>query len=72
MMLSLLALPCEGHLYQVLQIFSHLRKYHNAEMVYDPSDPTINHDRFEWKDWTSSKFGNIDEEEELPPRMPNP
>ncbi len=57
---------------QVLQIFSYLRKYHNTEMVFDPSDPVIGDARFERKDWTSSEFGHIDGEEELPPRMPQP
>ena len=42
MVSSHLALPREGHLSQVLQIFSHLQKYHNSEMVFDPSDPVIN------------------------------
>ncbi len=72
MMSSHLALPREGHLTQVLQIFSYLRKYHNTEMVFDPSDPVIDDARFERKDWTSSEFGHIDGEEELPPRMPQP
>ena len=39
MMSSHLALPREGHLEQVLHIFAYLKKYHNTELVYDPSDP---------------------------------
>ena len=70
MMSSHLALPREGHLSQVLHIFAHLKKYHNTKMVYDPSDPVIDSARFERKDWTSSEFGHIDGEEELPPGMP--
>jgi hypothetical protein len=38
---SHLALPREGHLAQVLHIFAYLKKYHNTEMVFDPSDPVI-------------------------------
>ena len=38
MMSSHLALPREGHLEQVLHIFAYLKKYHNTELVYDPSD----------------------------------
>jgi hypothetical protein len=72
MMSSHLALPREGHLSQVLQIFSYLRKYHNSEMVFDPSDPVIDDTSFERKDWTSSEFGLINGEEELPPNMPTP
>ena len=41
-MMSLhLALPHEGHLDQVLQIFAYLKKYPKTKLVYDPSDPTI-------------------------------
>jgi hypothetical protein len=48
---SHLALPREGHLYQLFQCFAYLKKYHNTEMVYDPSDPVINESDFELKDW---------------------
>ena len=41
MMSSHLALPREGHLVQVLHIFAYLKKYHNKEFVYDPSDPVV-------------------------------
>jgi hypothetical protein len=34
-------LPREGHLEQVFHIFAHLKKYHNTEVVYDPSEPVI-------------------------------
>jgi hypothetical protein len=72
MLSSHLALPREGHLYQLFQIFAYLKKYHNAEMVYDPSDPVIDESGFEKKDWTSSEFGHIEGKEELPPNMPEP
>ena len=41
MMSSHIALPREGHLIHLLQIFSYLCKYHNSELVLDPSDPVI-------------------------------
>ena len=72
MMSSCLALPREGHLEQVLHIFAHLRKYHNAEIVYDPSDPVIDEAMFEAKDWTSSEFGHLQGKEVLPPKIPEP
>ena len=72
MMSSHLALPREGHLSQLFQVFAYLKKYHNTEMVYDPSDPVINEALFERKDWTSSEFGHVDGKEELPPNMPEP
>eukprot|EP00957_Ditylum_brightwellii_P171227 13034798-Ditylum_brightwellii.AAC.1 len=29
----------EGHMSEVLRILAHLRKYHNTELVLDPSNP---------------------------------
>jgi hypothetical protein len=72
MMSSHLALPREGHLLQLFNIFSYLKKYHNTEIVYDTSDPCVELPNFEHKDWTSSEFGHISGEEELPPNMPEP
>ena len=72
MMSSHLALPREGHLDQVLHIFAYLKKYHNAELVYDPSDPVVDESQFERQDWTSSEFGHVEGKEELPPMMPEP
>ena len=72
MMSSHLALPRKGHMEQVMQIFGYLKKYHNAELVFDPSDPTINEQDFERRDWTSSEFGHVEGKEELPPNMLEP
>ena len=72
MLSSHLALPREGHLYQLFQVFAYLKKYHNTEMVYDPSDPCINESAFELNDWTSSEFEHIQGKEELPLNMPEP
>ena len=46
MMSSHLALPCEGHLKQVLRIFAYLKKYYNTKMVFDPSDPVVDMNDF--------------------------
>jgi hypothetical protein len=72
MMSSHLALPRRGHLEQVFHIFAHLKKYHNAELVFDPSDPVIDESRFEAKDWASSEFGHLGGIEEIPVNMPQP
>jgi hypothetical protein len=72
MLSSHLALPREGHLAQVFHVFSYLKKYHNTEMVFDPSDPVINEAEFERKDWTSSEFGHVSGEEERPANAPQP
>ena len=71
MMSSHLALPREGHLQQVLHIFGYLKKYHNAELVFDPSDPVIDEALFERRDWASSEFGDH-LTEEIPSNMPQP
>ena len=47
MMSSHLALPREGHLEQVLHISAYLKKYHNTELAYDPSDPVVDGNDFE-------------------------
>ena len=72
MMSSHLAMPRKGHLNQVLHIFAYLRKYHNTELLYDPSDPVVEHDVFERRDWTSSEFGSVQGKEEIPSNMPEP
>ena len=73
MMSSHLALPREGHLNQVYHIFGYLKKYHNTELVFDPSDPVVDESAFERRDWASSEFGHLlEEKKELPPNMPQP
>jgi len=72
MMSSHLALPREGHLEQVLHIFAYLKKYHNTEMVFDPSDPVVDESQFERRDWATSEFGHLEGKEVLPPNMPEP
>ena len=73
MMSSHIVLPREGHLEQVHHIFSYLKKYHNTELVFDPSEPEIEGSMFERRDWASSEFGHVLEEgKELPPNMPQP
>ena len=47
MMSSHLALPRRGHLDQVFQIFVYLKKYHNTKLVYDPSNPVVDIEKFE-------------------------
>lgn len=71
MMSSCLAMPREGHLGQVFHIFAYLKKYHNSEMVFDPTDPVIDKSMFERKDWTASEFG-LGLNEEMPGNLPQP
>eukprot|EP00957_Ditylum_brightwellii_P072927 5541901-Ditylum_brightwellii.AAC.1 len=67
-----LAMPREGHLGQIFHISAYLKKFHNTEIVYDPSDPCIETGNFERKNWTSSEFKHNSGEEELPPNMLEP
>ena len=70
MMSSFMAMPREGQLKQLLHIFAYLKKFHNTELVLDPSDPVIDYGDFDKKDWTSSEFGHVDGEEQVPSNMP--
>ena len=71
MMSSHLAMPRKGHL-DLLHIFTYIHKYHNTKLVYDPSDPVVEHDVFEQRDWASSELGTVQGKEEIPPDMPEP
>ena len=69
-MMSLhLYLPHEGHSKELFHIFAYLRKYHNYEMVFNPSNPVVDERQFEEKDWTASEFGSHTEEY-LPENIP--
>jgi hypothetical protein len=72
MLSSHLAIPREGHLAQTYHDFAYLKKYHNTEMVFDPSVSVVDEAAFDRKDWTSSEFGHIFGEEEKPANMPQP
>ena len=56
----------------MLRIFAYLKKHHNTELVFDPTDPVIDEYHFRARDWTTSEFGNIQGKELLPPNMPEP
>ena len=71
MMSSHLALPRQGHLQQVLHIFSYLKKHHSSSLVFDPTIPDIDETKFRRMDWSSSEFGG-DLQEDLPGNMPEP
>jgi hypothetical protein len=63
------ALPREGHLEAVLDIFAYLKKHQSAALVFDDDLPIIDERRFKQVDW-SDIYGNV--EEALPPNMPAP
>ena len=65
-------IPRRGHLDQVLIIFGHLKKYHNTDTVFHPSNAVINETKSEKQDWTSSEFGYVDGVKALPVNMSEP
>ena len=71
MLSSQLVLPREGHMEQLLNIFAYLKRNHNAEMIFDPSDPDIDFSEFERRDWSTSEFGTV-ESDKAPPNAPGP
>ena len=62
------ALPRQGNIYQVLNIFAYLKNHHNAQMVFDPTEPDIKMSQFENKDWSQKIFGELNEA--VPPNSP--
>jgi len=72
LMSSHLALPREGHLECLFHIFAYLEKYHNAEMVFDPTEPQFDPNAFKRQDWTYSTMSESERTEVLPPGMPRP
>ena len=71
-MSSHIALPRVGHLEQVLHIFGYLKQHHNAELVFDPTPPEIDHSAFCRRDWSTSEFGHLEQKEEIPGNAPKP
>lgn len=61
-----LALPRVGHLNQSHHMFAYLKKNHNSELVFDPSDPEINMSLFPEKDWPALEFGHAHVEKSPP------
>ena len=68
MMLSHLALPWKGQIGAVFHIFAYLKKHHNSEMVFDPSEPEIDMDCFPCEDWSLSVHGDV--KEDMSPTFP--
>ena len=71
LMSSHMAMPRSGHLQQLYRIFTYLKTHHNTEMVFDPSEVSIDHSLFDKQDWTNAQYG-VDVKEELPSNAPVP
>ena len=66
---SQLAMPREGHLEAVYRIYAYLKYKRNTLMLFDPSYPTIDNEKFQKRDWNNF-YGRV--EEILPPDMLEP
>ena len=47
-----MTLPRYGHLCELYNLFAYLKRYHNTEMVFDPSEPIIEHEMFLKENWS--------------------
>jgi hypothetical protein len=66
-MASMMAMPREGHLKALFQMFAFLKGKHNGVMVFDPTYPTIDESQFVHEDWSATPYGGS--VEDLPPNM---
>ena len=67
---SMMALSREGHIKEVLRMFSFLKSRHNDVMVFDTTDPEINESQFTCDDWSASAY--VEYNEELTSNVPEP
>ena len=59
-MMSLhLELPQKGRLEAIFHMFVYLKKHHNSEMVFDPSEPEIDMADLPHEDWNLSIYGDV-------------
>ena len=61
MMASCLALPRKGHLNCLYHILGYLKNKHNAEMIFDPTEPDIDESAFPKENWEHSVYQNTSE-----------
>ena len=61
-MASMMSLPHKGHLKFLFQMFAFLKNKHNADMVFDPTEPDIDESQFNNEDWSVTDYGECKEE----------
>jgi hypothetical protein len=69
MLTSHLALPCEGHLQQVLHSFGYLKQYPKKSIFFNPGCILVPPERFQKFDWADF-YQDI--HKEIPPYAPDP
>ena len=67
---SMMAMPREGHLNVVFQMFAFLKGKHNGIMVFDPTEPDIDETKFLKQDWLATVYGDC--KEIIPEDAPKP
>ncbi len=68
---SMMALPREGHLKAIFQMFAFLKTKHNGVMVFDPTEPDIDLSKFPTEDWSATPYGGVCKED-IPSNAPSP
>ena len=69
LMLSHMAMPCEGHLDAVLHIFGYLKIKYNSRMSFDPTVPYYDKTSFQECDW-KELYGDV--RDAIPSNAPEP
>ena len=69
-MASMMALPREGHLKTVFQMFAFLSGKHNGVMVFYPSEPDLDLSKISKEDWSATPYGRC--HEDIPSNAPPP
>ncbi len=72
MLSSHLSMPQKGHLEQLFNIFTYLKKHTNSKMVIYPSEVDFDSQLFPKKDWSFSIYtrDGVELKEAIPPDMP--
>ena len=72
MLSSHLDIPRSVHIDAVFHILAYLKKKHNSEMVYDPTEVDFDRAAFPKEDWSYSIYGDKYLKEVLSRNMPHP
>ena len=70
MLAAHMAMPREGHLFAVFQVFAYLKQKHNSRLILDPTLPKIDMEHFKGNEDWKSFYG--DAKEAIPPNAPQP
>ena len=63
-----MALLRDGNIDSVFHMFAFLKRKHNGVMVFDPTEPEIDINKFPREDWSATPYGEC--KEEIPSNAP--